>query len=171
MRVAEVQAGARGVVELVVGLVVPHPVAPVIGEVEFPGRRMPVHTHAVTDAAREGFEAAAVGAQPDDLGVGVRRQTDVAGRPDVEVELAVGAEGEELPPVRLVLRQPVVDHDGLRRIVEPILDPLEFQDPAQLGDVEGAILEGDAVRAMEPLGDELDLAPVALVHDRVHVAD
>src|SRR5262249_42897937 len=98
-------------------------------------------------------------------------QADITGSADVEVELAVRPEGEELPPMGLVLRQGV-DHDyGLCGIVEIVLDPLPFDDAVLRRDIERAIAERDAVGHLKPFGDSLDLTLAALVHQGVDVAD
>jgi hypothetical protein len=57
-----------------------------------------------------------------------RRHADIAGCADIEIKLVVGAEGEELPAVRLVLGQIVVDNDRLGRIIEVVLDLLDLRD-------------------------------------------
>src|SRR6266542_5518840 len=109
VRVAEVQALLRCDVEAVARHVVAQPVAAVGGEVELLGHRVPVEAHAVADAAGDVLEAGAVGIDAGDVGMSVRRHADVAGRADVEVELAVRPEGQVLPPVRQVAGQDVVD--------------------------------------------------------------
>ena len=60
--------------------------------------------------------------------------------------------------------------DRLRRIVEVVLDVVVAPDLREFGDVERAVLEGDAVRAVQALGDGLDLALSVLLDDRVDVA-
>ena len=164
------QALARRVVEAVARHVLAQPVAGVRREVELLRHRVPVEPHAVADAVRVVLEPRAVGVDARDIGVRVGRQADVARRADVEVELAVGPEGQVLPAVRQVARQDVVDHGHRRRVVEPVLDPLHLGDPRDLGDIERAVPEGHAVGQVEALGDRLDLARAALVDDRVDVA-
>ena len=52
---------AGGMVQLIAGGIVAHPVTTVLGEVELLGDRMPVHADAVVkDAARENFIATAI---------------------------------------------------------------------------------------------------------------
>src|SRR3954449_3055368 len=53
-----------------------------------------------------------------DLPVGIGRHAVVAGDSDRNIQLVVGTETDELPAVRLLLRQIVVDHDRLRRVIE-----------------------------------------------------
>ena len=166
---AEVLPLLRHHVELVARLVVAQPVAGVGGEVELLGHRMPVEAHAVAHAVGHVLEAGAVGIHAGEVGVGVGRHTDIAGRADVEVELAVGAEGEVLPAVRQVLGQGVVDHFHGGRTVELVLDARHLADLRHLGDVERAVLEGHAVRQVQAGGDGLDLALPTLVHHRVDI--
>ena len=116
------------------------------------------------------LEAGAVRIDARDVRVRVRRHADVARRADVEVELAVGTEGQVLPAVRRVLRQRVVHDLHLRRAVELALDAFHLRDAVDLGDVERAVLERHAVRQVETLGDGLHLARAALVDDRVDAA-
>jgi len=97
----------------------------------------------------------------------VRRHADVAGRADVEIEPIVGADGEELPAMRLVLGQIAIDDLRLRRVVEMILDVVDLGDLRQLGDIERAVVERDAVGAEEPGEERLRLALAVLVGDRI----
>jgi hypothetical protein len=55
----------------------------------------------------------------------------------------------------------------LRRIVEIVLDLVDLRQLRQFHDVERAVLEGDAVRPVEPRGDDLHLALAALVDDGI----
>jgi hypothetical protein len=167
---AEVQALLRRVVEAIAGHVLAEPVARVHREVQLLRHRMPVEAHAIADTVREVLEAAAVGVHARDIGVGVRRDADIARRADIEVELAVRPEGQVLPAMRLIARQDVVDHFHGRGIVELVLDAAHLRDPRDLRDVERAVLEGDAVGQLEALGDHLHLALPPLVHHRIDIA-
>ena len=71
----------------------------------------------------------------------------------------------------LVLRQLVEDHGRLRRVVEIVLDLLDLGDLRQFGDVERAVLEGEAVRPIEAGGQHLDLALAVLVDDGIDLVD
>ena len=156
-------------VELVVRQFLRHPVAGVLGEVELLERRVPVHADDLAHPARHHLDAAAVEVDTADLRVRLRRHADVARRADVEIQLVVGSDGQILPAVRLVLRQIAVDDGGLRRVVEVVLDLVDLRDLRQLGDVECAVMQRDAVRTIEVLGDDLDLAFAALVDNRVEL--
>src|SRR5207247_10732192 len=94
----------------------------------------------------------------------------VAGRADVEVELAVRPEGQILPAVGHVAGKDVVDHFHGGRIVQLALDARHLGDPRDLGAVERPGLEGHAIGQVEALGYDRDLALPALVHDRRDVA-
>ena len=63
------------------------------------------------NASRHDLRVAPVEIDVTELGVGGRRHADVAGRADVEIELVVGADGQELPAVRLVFGEIIVDDD------------------------------------------------------------
>src|SRR5262249_58258716 len=76
-------------------------------------------------------------------------------------------DGEIFPTVSFVLRQVAEDDGRLRRVVELVLDVLDFRDLGQLSDVERALVQDDAVRAMESGGDDLDFALSVLVDDGV----
>src|SRR5262249_10865922 len=69
--------------------------------------------------------------------------------------------------VRLVLGQIVVDNDWFGWVIEVVLDLLDLRDLCELGDVEGAVGESEAVRAIKSRVDRLDLAPASLVSDGV----
>ena len=128
---------------------------------------MPVEADGVANALRDRLHAGAVEVDAAHGGVAFRRQAVVTGLPDLEVELVVGADGDVFPAVRLILRQTVEDDGRLRRIVEIVLDLVDLRELGQLHDVERAVLEGDAVRAVEPRGDDLHLALAALVDDGI----
>src|SRR5206468_8505461 len=157
-------------VETVARHVLAQPVARVRREVQLPGRRVPVEADTVAYAVRPVLEARPVRVDPREFGLGVGRDADVSRRADVEVELAVRTERQVLPAVRRVFRQRIVDDLHLRRAVELALDPLQLRDAVNLGDVERAVLERDAVGQVEALGDRFDLARAALVDDGVDVA-
>ena len=119
-------------------------------------RGMPVEADGVADAAGEDLDAGAVRLHPEDRGVSrvvLLFVADVAGRADRHVEHAVRSEGDELLPVVRVLRQRVVDDHRLARRLQARLDVVEADDAADLADVQRAVVEGDAVRLVEALGD------------------
>src|SRR6266705_2605732 len=130
---------------------------------------MPVHADDLADARRVDLETFAIETDTVDLGVPFRRHADVAGRADLEVELLVGPDGEIFPAVRLVLRQVAQNDRGLGRIVEIVLDLLDLRDLVEFGNVERALVQGDAVRAMQARGDDLDLALAVLLDDGVYL--
>src|SRR5262245_29137220 len=99
--------------------------------------------------------------------MGGRRHADIARCTDVEIELIVGTNGEEFPAVRLVLGQIVVDNDWLGRVIEVVLDLLNLRDLRELGDVEGAVGESEAVRPIESRVERLDLASTGFVSDGI----
>ena len=69
--------------------------------------------------------------------------------------------------MRLVFGQIVVDNDWLGRIIEVVFDLLNLRNLRELGDVERALVESEAVRPIESRVERLDLAPVSLVIDRI----
>src|SRR5262245_5297289 len=118
---------------------------------------MPVEANRVANAARDDFGAAAVEIDASHLRMRVRRRAAVAGQTDRDIELVVRPDPYELPAVRFVLRQVVIDHRELWRIVEVVLDLLDLVDFGELGDVERAVLEGESVRPVQARRDHLDL--------------
>src|SRR5215471_1978152 len=128
---------------------------------------MPVHPDDLPNPTRYDFRAAAVEIDTAKLGVGGRRHANIARCTDVEIDLVVGTDGEELPAVRLVLGQIVVDNDWLGRVIEVVLDLLNLRDLRELGDVEGAVGESEAVRPIESRVQRPDLAPAGLVSNGV----
>ena len=110
VRIAEVLAADRDPVQFVGRLVVAQHVAAVVGEPQFVRARMPVEADGVAHAPRDDLEGAAVGIHPPDVGVALRiGLADVARRADRHVELAVGAERNELAPVMAVARESIAD--------------------------------------------------------------
>src|SRR5260370_4549044 len=128
---------------------------------------MPVHADDLANAGRNDFEPAAVQIEAVDLGIPLGRHADVAGCADLEVEFFVGTDREIFTAVRLIRRQIAEDDGRLRRVVELVFDVVDFRDLGQLRDVERALVQDDAVGAIKPGGDDLDLARPALVHDGV----
>ena len=96
---------------------------------------------------------------------------DIARCADVDVELAVRADGDELPAVRLMIGQVVVDDDELRRIVEVVLDLFELRDLGTFGDVQCAVVEGEPVRPIQPRGDDLHLAFAVPIGDGIDLVE
>jgi hypothetical protein len=133
---------------------------------------VPVEADRVAHAANKDLHAAAVEAHAADMGIMVRvGVVDVPRRADRYVELLVRADRDELPAMRLVLRELVDNEDRLRRVVEVVLDRVEPRDLGQLGDVEGALVEGEPIRPMQPGRDDLDFTFTVLVADGVHLVD
>src|SRR4030095_6513808 len=126
---------------------------------------MTVHADNLADAGRNDFQSAAVQVETVNFCMPLGRHADVAGRADLEIELLVGPDGEIFPTVRLVLRQIAEDDGRLRRIVQFVLDGLDFRDLGYLGDIERALVQDGRVGAMQPGGDYLDFTRSALVDD------
>jgi len=128
---------------------------------------VPVHSDDLPNSACHDFRAAAVEIDTTELRVGGGWHADIAWRADIEIELVVGTDDEEFPTVRLVLGQIVVDNHRLGRVIEVVLDLLNFRDLRELGDVEGAVGESEAIRAIESRVQRLDLVSTGLVSDGV----
>ena len=69
--------------------------------------------------------------------------------------------------MRFVLGKVAVDDLRLRRIVEVVLDFVDFGDLRQLGDVKSTLVECDAVRPVEARKQRLDLVLPVLVGNGV----
>jgi len=95
----------------------------------------------------------------------------VAGLSDRDIQLVVGADGDELPAVGFVFRQLVVDRGRLRRVVEHVVNLVDLVDLGEFGDVQRAVMERDAVGPVEAGGQHLDLAFAVLVGDRIDLVD
>ena len=89
------------------------------------------------------------------VAIGIRL-ADVARRADRHVQLAVRAEGDELPAVVAVGREAVGDDDRRRRIGEAALDVVEAQDAVDRRHVERAVAERDARRLAQSRRDDAD---------------
>src|SRR3974390_235775 len=85
---------------------------------------------------------------------------------DLKIKLVVGADGDELPAVRLVLRQICVNHRRVLRLRELVLAVFDLRNLRQLGDVKCAILEGETIGAIETFGHSLDLGLAILLDHR-----
>ena len=148
--IAEVLPRLRRKIQLAVGNIVAHQVAPGVIEVHRLARGVPVEAQRIPHAQRKGFKPRAIGVdalQRAEQGIVLllRRVAIVAGHPDIEIKLAVRAEVQILPAVHLLLRQRVDHHHRLRRRVQRVFDILKLHDPADLRHVQRAILEGHAI--------------------------
>ncbi len=132
---------------------------------------MPVEAEGVAHALRHHLGAGAVEIDPANLAVGIGRDAIVAGQADRHVEPVVGADGDELPAVGLLLGEIVVDDDGGRGIVEIVFDVLNLGDLRQLGDVERTVLVGEPVGPVEAGGDDFHLRPAVPAHDGVDLVE
>src|SRR5690606_32342294 len=122
-------------------------------------------------AARDDLLVRAVLVDARDDGVALL-VADVAGCADGNIQLPVGAEGDELPAVVTVVRVVIGDNHGFGRIVEMRVDVVETEDAADLGNVEIAVVPGDAVRRFQSLGDDdafLGLAVAVPVDNRPYL--
>jgi hypothetical protein len=163
IRKPEVHARPWRAIELVIGNVVAHVVAPVVGEPELVRLRIPVEADAVAYAARENLHAGSVGFEARDRGIRGVAQANVAGRADGNVEEAVGTETDELPAVQRVVWIAVVEHDRVRRMLEVALDVVIAEDSPCVGHVEGAVAERDTVRRGETRSDHQSVVTDAVV--------
>src|SRR5690349_13111091 len=175
VREAEIPARARRLVERVGRHVVAHHVAPVVGEPQRARARIPVEAYAVAYAARIWLEARAVRVHAHDARVTVAiLLAHVAWRAHGHVQLAVGAEGDELPPVMTIGRKAVRYDHALRRAIETPLDVVEAQDRAHRRDVEGAVAKRDADGLAQAGRDRAHgcgaIGPGGFERDRIHVA-
>src|SRR5262249_17749094 len=131
--------------------------------------RMPVHANDLADPVGVNLEALTIQTDAVDFAVPLRGHTDVAGNPDLEIELLVRSDREVLPAVWLVLWQ-VGQNDGrFRWIVEVVFDVVDLLNRVKLGDVERALVQSDAVGPMQTRGNDLELALGVLGDDCMHL--
>src|SRR5438552_2159448 len=135
-------------VELVFRYVFRQPISLIFSEIELLGDGVPVHPEDLADTVRNDLQAATVQIETINLRVPLGWHADVARRADLEIELLVGTDGEILPTVRLVLRQVAEDDGRFRWVVEVVFDLVDFGDLGELCDIERALVQDDAVRAM-----------------------
>src|SRR5262245_12594524 len=64
-----------------------------------------------------------------------------------------------------------VDDDGLRRVVEVILDLFELGNLGAFGNVERAVVEGETVRPVQARGDDFYLPLAVLVDNRIDLVE
>ena len=166
VRIGNVSAVAEGIsevlavrgqhVEFVRRPVVTQQVATVVREPQPPRPGMPVEADRVADAPRHDLVAAVAG-HPQDGVVRVGLVADVARSTHRHVELSIGPKADELPTVVRVGRKPVGDHERLRRRVQPVLDAVVPEYPADLGHVEASVSKGDSVRRVQTRCDDVPL--------------
>ena len=138
-------------VQLVRRDIVPHEVPPVVGKPEFARRRMPVEAHGIAHAAHIDFQVRSVRVHAHYRRITrIRALADVARCAHGNVQLAVGAESDELPPMMSVGRETRVDHDRFRGIFQAVFDVVVPENPADLGDVERSVAKRNPTRHPEP---------------------
>ncbi|MCY1408830.1 hypothetical protein D9M71_241600 [compost metagenome] len=169
VRIAEVLAVARYPVQLVVGQVVAEHVAAVVGEPEFLRLRMPGKTDRVAHPVGHHLAAAAIDVHALQIGVARAFGTaDVARRADRHIELAVRAEGDELPAVVGFAREFGRQRFGLRRLIQMRLDVAQDDNPADRRDVQIAVAEGDTDGHLQVIGNHSHTA--AIRRQRIHLS-
>ena len=161
-------------VQFVARRVVAEVIAAVVGKPHLARRRMPVEAHGVAHAAREDFLARAIRLHSQNRGVGLAAIAHVARRADGHVQQAIGAEADELPSVMPIARQLVGDDRRRAGVLEVRLDVVEANHAVDLGHIQRAVAERDAVRHVPQTADDRDdairFAVLVLVAQRVHVA-
>src|SRR3954452_15738284 len=65
----------------------------------------------------------------------------------------------------------IAEQDRFRQVVDIVIDVVVEPDLRQLGDIERAVVEGDAAWAVQVGGDHLDCALAVLLADGMHLAD
>ena len=164
-------ADLRDHVELVARHVVADPVARVLGEPVLAGARIDVAADAVADAERPDLGIAGLGIDAADLRDAGRRNADVEGRSERQIEPAILVDGDVFPAMRGVGRHVVIHHLAGAEIVEIGFGVFVFDQLVDRDDVERAVEEGEAGRHVEALEDGLDLLLAAIVLDRIDVAE
>ena len=109
IRITEMLADLGDMVELVARHVIAKPIARILAEPVVAGARIDVAADAVAHAERDDFRETVRGIDAPDLRDRGRRQADVAGRSERNVEPAVLVEGQIFPAMRRVGWHVVVD--------------------------------------------------------------
>ena len=178
IREPEVRAdhGGGQAVQLVVEAVLAGPVAAVVGEPQLAGLGMEIESHAVAHAARHDLHSGAVEVVAADLAVHFLVElARVARRADLDVDLLVRPQGQELPVVMHLRREPEgvrqVDRRGHLALGQTGLDVVIAEHAMDGGHVQGAVVEQHPVRLNQLLGDDPRRALAVLVQRGVHAPD
>src|SRR5689334_18738099 len=116
-------------------------------------------------ASGEYLCAGTVKIDPANLAVRIAMQDVVARLANLQVKLLVRSDGDELPAVRLVLRQILINHGRLLRLVEIGLDVIDLGDLRKLGDIERTLVVRETIRAIEAFRHRLDLGLAVLLYN------
>ena len=146
-----VSAGALNAVDLVGWQVVARPIAPVLGEPESAGHRMPGHAHGIAYTVGVDGGGSGVGVHSQDGGetLVVASLADVAWRANWNIQIAVRTENEVLPAVIRLARQIVRNHFRVGTVPERIHDVGIAQHLVQRSDVEIITAQRDTTRAVK----------------------
>src|SRR6476469_7873214 len=91
-------------------------ISTIVGKPKLLGLRMPSTPNGIPNTTGKYLEIAAVGLHAHDGGIAIRvRFANIAGRADWHVEISVRPERNEFPTVLAIVREAVVDDDGLWR--------------------------------------------------------
>ena len=147
-----VEAALHDAVQLAGREVVAEQIAAVVGRVELAAVGLPVEADGVAQPRREDLALAAVGPEAQHRRAArVLLDADVAARADRDVQPAVGAEAHRARPVVAAAGQP--GDDALERARDACARRRRSARARRVGlaDVEPAVVEVDAVRAVQPL--------------------
>ena len=139
IRITEMHARYRCMVQIVAGNIIAQLVAAVIGKPQFVCIGMPGKPYLVADAFCTHFQPRTIGIDAGDAGKRRPPVTDIARRAHWHIEQAIWPKAHELPTMMAIFRELIVHHHRLRRTVETALDIIETYHPVHFGDVQGAI--------------------------------
>ncbi len=136
-----------------------------------PRARIDVAADAVADAERPDLGIAGLGIDAADLRDAGRRDADVEGRSERNIEPAILVDGDIFPAMRGIGRHVVIHHLAGAEIVEIGFGVFVFDQLVDRDDVERAVEEGETGGHIEALEDGLDLPLPPIVLDRIDIAE
>src|SRR6267378_2582415 len=171
VRIAEVLAELRDHVELVARYIVAHPVTGVFGEPVLAAARIDIAADAVANAERHDFGITGFRIDAANLREAGRRDPDVEGRAERQVEPAILIDGDILPAMRGIGGHVVIHDLAVAELVEIGFGVVVFDQLVDRDDVQRTILEREAGGHVQTLEDGLDLFLAAIVFDGIDVAE
>lgn len=146
--VAEVQAWAFGMIELIWRHVLTEIVSPVVSEPDIACLGIPIEAYSVPDSSGKDLKLCAIRVHPGDGSIRIALVTDIAGSSNRQIELAIRPKRNKLPAMGRIFREIIFDNH-IFRVIKIFLNIVESEDAADLSNIEVPIFESNSIRHVQ----------------------